>query len=89
MQLMIAIGVLLVLTAFAYRVGVGRSVALAAGNVRALHSLPSYYGAYMALWIALPAFSAMALWLLAEPLIVGALVFNHLPPKYRPCRPSG
>ena len=88
MQLMIAIGVLLVLTGFAYRVGVGRSMALATGNIRVLHSLPSYYGAYLALWIALPAFSAMALWLAAEPLVVSALVFNHLPADVQALAPE-
>lgn len=79
MQLTFFITLLFVLTAAAYFYGARRSVVLADGNAGILHSRPGYYGTYMALWIALPAFVALAVWLAAEPWLINALVLADLP----------
>ncbi len=53
--------VLLALVALAYQGGRQRAVASAGGAARinTLHSLPSYYGFYAALWAAVPALLLM------------------------------
>jgi phosphate transport system permease protein len=44
-----------------------------------LHSLPSYYGYYIALWCGVPALIIFSLWSLFEPMIIKLLVINNLP----------
>src|SRR5262245_25795037 len=51
------------------------------GRASQLHSLPSYHGAYVALWCLLPALLLFALWLIAEPHLLRALVIGALPPE--------
>ncbi|MGX6648400.1 phosphate ABC transporter permease family protein [Maricaulaceae bacterium MS644] len=46
---------LLVLTAFGFLVGRRRAVSAAGGAPASLHSLPNYYGYYIALWTGAPA----------------------------------
>src|SRR4029453_11686721 len=75
------IATLLVLTAIGYYLGRSRAVATVGGQRRALHSLPSYHGAYVALWCALPAFILVALWLILEPHVIRALLISSLPPE--------
>ncbi len=68
----------------AFYIGRGRSLALVGGPGHgiALHSLPGYYGYYVAIWVALPALALLALWVLIEPRLVIALVVNALPESY-------
>ncbi|MDD3449687.1 MAG: phosphate ABC transporter permease subunit PstC [Gammaproteobacteria bacterium] len=77
--------VLLALSAVAYYVGRQRSFAVAreAGGVRALHSLPGYYGMLTALWCGIPALLVLAAWLAFEPYIVTKLVVAGLPEEIR------
>ena len=65
MNSLILIAVLLVLSAIGYQVGRKRALAGAGGQISGLHSLPSYYGSYVALWCALPAL--LVIGLLARP----------------------
>ena len=64
----------------------GRSRSLATvggpGHGSALHSLPGYYGYYVAIWCALPALFLVLAWLLVEPRLVVALVVDGLPGSY-------
>lgn len=46
-----------------------------------LHSLPGYYGAYLALWCLLPLILIFALWLSLEPVFLKAHVLSSLPPE--------
>ena len=73
--------VLLGLVALAYHVGRKRAVASAGGAARinTLHSLPSYYGFYAALWAAVPALLLLALWSGIQDSVVTALVQSQLP----------
>jgi len=49
----------------------------------ALHSLPGYYGYYVAIWVVLPALGLLLLWVLIEPRLIVALVVNGLPEASR------
>ncbi len=73
--------VLLSLVALAYHVGRKRAVASAGGatQINTLHSLPSYYGFYAALWAAVPALLLLMLWSGIEDSVVTALVESQLP----------
>lgn len=79
MQLLTLTVVLLLLTAFGYRLGRSRALATAGGNPRLLHSLPSYHGYYVALWCGLPALVLIAGWLALEPTILHWMVMASLP----------
>ena len=56
-----------------------RAVASAAGDVRALHSLPAYYGYNAALWGLVPAMLVLAVWSVVQPLILQGVVSEQLP----------
>jgi phosphate transport system permease protein len=55
----------------------------AGGRVRDLHSLPSFYGSYVAIWCGLPALFVLGLWLSFEHTVVMHLVVSELPPEVR------
>lgn len=65
----------------AFYIGRSRSVALVGGprHGTRLHSLPSYYGYFTAMWCLLPALAVLFLWILAEPRVIVALVVKGLP----------
>ncbi len=77
--------ILLGLSAAAYQLGRRRSVVMGRqlGSVRKLHSLPSYYGYYTALWCSLPALLLFLLWLAFQDTIIIQLVTHDLPPEVR------
>jgi phosphate transport system permease protein len=74
----------------AFYLGRSRSLALAGGpgHVRGLHSLPGYYGYYVAIWCAMPALALFLLWTLVEPRVIVALVVKGLPDTYRSLSPG-
>lgn len=80
MNLML-IGILLVLIAFAYQVGLSRSRSIAGkgNNTGTLHSRPGYYGSLVALWCGLPALLVLMIWTLVEPSIIRHVVMGSLP----------
>jgi phosphate transport system permease protein len=69
----------------AFYFGRGRSLSLVGGpgHGLALHSLPGYYGYYVAIWVVLPALALLFVWVLLEPKLIVALVVNGLPETYR------
>ena len=69
----------------AFYFGRRRSLSLVGGpgHGPALHSLPGYYGYYVAIWVALPAMALLLLWTMVEPRVVIALVVGELPEVYR------
>ncbi|MFM9842087.1 MAG: phosphate ABC transporter permease subunit PstC [Dongiaceae bacterium] len=81
MNLTVIFAALLILTAVGYYTGRQRAVATVGGRASQLHSLPSYHGAYVALWSLIPALLLFTLWLLAEPHILRAVVIGALPPE--------
>jgi phosphate transport system permease protein len=85
--LILLIGLLAI---FAFYGGRSRSVALVGGprNGRALHSLPGYYGYFVAIWCVLPALALLLVWFLVEPRVVVALVVDGLPDSYQSYSPG-
>ena len=72
--------VLLGLTALAYAAGRQRAIAGASATpARTYHSLPGYYGGYVALWCLLPTLALFAIWLAVEPIVLKAAVIDALP----------
>jgi phosphate transport system permease protein len=82
--------VLLALSAAAYFLGRQRSLALAgrAGGLRNLHSLPTYYGFYTALWCGLPALAVLGVWGMFQSTIVTELLVRDLPVELRELPPD-
>ncbi len=67
-----------------YFMGRQRAVSGAlATTPRAYHSLPGYYGGYVALWCALPVLAVFAVWLVAEPVVIRDQVIGALPADIR------
>ena len=65
---------------FAFYLGRGRSLALAKplGGIRHIHSLPSYYGAHVALWCALPSLVLLGLWMIFDGPLINSIVLKSL-----------
>ena len=88
MQTTVLLLVLLVLTLAGFAMGRSRAVAGVSGELRRLHSLPDYYGYYVAAWCGLPALAVLSLWLALEPKIVEHLVASALPEGMRSLDPA-
>jgi len=74
---------LLVLSVLAYQIGRKRAFAVSRGNRRQLHSLPGYYGTYVAIWFALPAVVVLAIWSMFESTIISSVLIDHFPESVR------
>ncbi len=74
---------LVVLSIIGYYMGRGRARVVADGRIDRLHSLPSYYGANVAIWGGLPAFILFAGWASLQGPIIQGLVFGTLPDQIR------
>ncbi len=81
MQILFLIAVVLGLMLIGFRFGRLRSVRVTGGDVRQLHSLPTYYGLYVALWCGIPALLLLAAWMALEPSIIRMIVLDSLPPE--------
>jgi phosphate transport system permease protein len=71
--------VVLALAAIGYVVGRARALASGSGDIRNLHSLPSYYGAHVALSVVIPAFLVMALWIIVQPFVINGQISSLIP----------
>ena len=73
--------VLVLFGIFAWFLGSARSKnkAAALGGISKLHSLPSYYGSYVALWTLLPALFLVIAWVLGEASVIRSMVLASLP----------
>ncbi len=85
MQSTTLILLLVFMSVAAFYLGRRRSLATVGGpgHGTALHSLPGYYGYYVAIWCALPALLMLLIWLMIEPRLVTAMVVDGLPESYR------
>src|SRR3546814_17650383 len=79
MNASILVLVLLALDAAGYVYGRRKALAGAGGDFRELHSLPGYYGTYVALWCILPALFVVALWLALQAGVLESLVLAGMP----------
>ncbi|NOD33442.1 MULTISPECIES: phosphate ABC transporter permease subunit PstC [unclassified Ruegeria] len=71
--------IVLAIAAVGYVSGRARALQSAGGDSRNLHSLPTYYGANVALKAIVPAFGLLIIWLLAQPLYVSSQVSEMIP----------
>jgi len=78
MSLSLLIVVLLLLSSTGFYVGRQHALSTVAGRARTLHSLPSYYGYFVAIWCAVPALLILGLWLIAEPHLIQSLLISNL-----------
>ncbi|MBK1664421.1 phosphate ABC transporter permease subunit PstC [Rhodospirillum rubrum] len=81
MNFLLLVLAVLALSSFAYAAGTRRSMRAVGGKLQTLHSLPGYYGLYVALWCGLPALLLMVGWVILEPSVVHSLVLASLPPS--------
>ncbi len=79
---------LILLSIGGYYLGRRRAFAVAGGHIRHLHSLPSFYGSYAALWCGLPALIVFALWIVLQPNVITDLVVAGMPPELRNLPPD-
>ncbi len=73
---------------FGFWLGRKRSIVVANGRLRDLHSLPGYYGYYAAIWCGIPAFIIWCLWLALEAILIPNLVVSALPAELRNVSPD-
>lgn len=71
--------VTLAIAALGYVLGRKRAFQTADGDIRALHSLPRYYGVNTALSGLVPALGLLAIWSVAQPIFLTNSVSNQLP----------
>ncbi|MEO1116138.1 MAG: phosphate ABC transporter permease family protein, partial [Pseudomonadota bacterium] len=71
--------VVLAIAAVGYVLGRSRALSSAGGELSALHSLPSYYGANVAMKVVVPAFLLLIVWLLAQPFYVNNVISGMIP----------
>ena len=72
---------LLALTLLGFFLGRSRSISAVSGELYDLHSRPSYHGAFVALWVGIPAFLLVMIWLLLQGNVVESLLLASLPPE--------
>jgi len=66
-----------------------RALPVAHGRLsRRHHSLPGYYGAYVALWCLLPLLILFGAWLILEPMLLQSWVLAGLPPEIQNLPPD-
>jgi len=87
-QTPIIVLLLLALSSAAFYIGRRRALFVADGQVRNLHSLPGYYGLYVAMWAVLPALVLLGLWLAFENTIITQMVVSELPAAMRALEPA-
>ena len=83
MQTSILLATLLLLAVIGYFMGRRRAVAVSGGEPSRLHSLPSYHGAYVAVWCGIPSLIVVVAWLILEPQIAQWMLMANLPPEAR------
>jgi len=85
MQSSTVVVVIVLLASFAYQWARRRSIHLVGGTrgVRNLHSLPAYYGMYVALWCALPALALLGLWHFFGDRVILQMVLAQMPTEFQ------
>ncbi|RTZ75379.1 MAG: phosphate ABC transporter permease subunit PstC [Gammaproteobacteria bacterium] len=71
-----------------YWLGRRTVMGMVSGDCRRLHSLPRYYGYYVAMLTALPAILLLALWISLDQSLITHLVMASLPQSMQPLPPS-
>jgi len=83
-----AAALLIVLMVFGHLVGRRRALQTAGGAFRTLHSLPHFYGLFVALWTGIPAAILLVLWLVLQPVLLDHLLVASLGEQARSLPPD-
>ncbi|MFD0981293.1 phosphate ABC transporter permease subunit PstC [Tropicimonas aquimaris] len=73
--------IVLLIAAVGYMMGRRKALSSAGGDIRKLHSLPSYYGQTVLLFAAVPAFLLMFVWLFFQPIYIESSVTGMISPS--------
>ncbi len=77
------------LSAIAYALGRQRAlIGYGKASGQSFHSLPGYYGGYVALWCIIPAVAILLVWIVFEPIYIEAAVIASLPESLRELPPE-
>jgi phosphate transport system permease protein len=71
--------VVIIFSVACFYVGRKRSVKAVNGRIRDLHSLPGYYGLFVALWCGIPALAVFILWISFQSTVITSIVVSGLP----------
>ncbi len=71
--------IILLFSLAAYIVGRMTARGFVAADGQPVHSLPSYHGAYVSIWVGVPAFVLVLLWLLLQGTVLDSLLVRGLP----------
>ena len=63
----------------AYYVGRGAGLRFVAAHGASVHSLPTYHGAFVAIWVGMPALVLVLIWLLLQNSVIDGLLVASLP----------
>ncbi|AMW35980.1 phosphate ABC transporter permease subunit PstC [Haematospirillum jordaniae] len=80
MQIFILFLIISLLSLSSFWLGRRRSLRLVSGETHRLHSLPVYYGLYVALWVGIPALLLLLAWFFAEDKVITSLVLAEISP---------
>jgi phosphate transport system permease protein len=81
MSVFLVLAVIAVLALAGFVLGRQRALASTGGNVRRMHSLPGYYGWHGAIMAGVPAVLVLALWLIAQPIVIERQLIGYFPPE--------
>ncbi|UCH44339.1 MAG: phosphate ABC transporter permease subunit PstC [Nitrospiraceae bacterium] len=83
MNNLVLLTVIILLSSVGYFLGKRRTEKSVKGNIRTLHSLPGYYGLYIAFWCGLPAVLVFLLWMAFQSSVITSLVISDLPREFQ------
>lgn len=72
--------IVILLAIAGYGIGQRRAMASAGGDMRKLHSLPTFYGWITALGVLIPAFALIVVWMFAEGFAIESSALSHIAP---------
>ena len=80
MPIQLTVAVLLILAAIGYWIGRQRALAVSGGRIASLHSVPNYYGSFVAVWAGIPALLLVLFFLALKTPVVEMLVLGAMSP---------
>ncbi len=78
MSIPVIVMVILLMASYGFYSGRLKSLQAANGQRHTLHSLPNYYGGYVALWCGLPTLTLVVLWAAFDNALITSLILSEL-----------
>ncbi|MEM1301438.1 MAG: phosphate ABC transporter permease subunit PstC [Pseudomonadota bacterium] len=79
MSVLTLLALIAIVAATGFVLGKRKALAAGQGHARGLHSLPNYYGGYVMLWVLVPGLLLLAVWLIAQPMLINSYVSGLIP----------